>query len=679
LDIGHIPSQEPFVGCVRLTIGSPVYWHGAMAYIGRCVRSRVYTQLPLPFSADWHMHPPAEPAQMAPGTRGAQCIVLAGPYIIVAAGASVYLRLSESPRHANNLTPKHRDMDGNYGVASATILGESSSNNTIVELHSSDASDITALAIDQSRPSSSPSGERDQEWNMRTCSSRLGVRHEGEIHVAAFHRSGHFDIFSVVSSHPRVDDRLGPSGSPLPGASDPGSSLSLEHDTSPDPRIGVTFGASSLISGSFQEAGAIRESANAKLIYSHPAPPSTRAPGVELPPETDFTRSRMSNIMCAAYHHPLLIALSKKFHLLVYYLPDLHVPPPQGCGVTMGTSLPVRPVLVRSVHSYTSYMPSSMSLARVPVSGVRGTLASAANGQSNGIAVGGNALFKLVLAYTVPVYPAHWTAGAAELTITVGHFTGAGNQATANPAETTRMTAWQPDVRIVSSRTASAMPNGWHELPTPATPTLSHLEDKEDLSEGEGEGAGDNEGEECGFGADFECVHAQCSNSTSTSAASTSSAFGPDVSQSPNGIGNSTQRAASSLSKPFAQHVGDRKDSKYTSIAQVPASVTSGGLTMRLKAMEQWTRKLGNVISTQTDGKWIVIAGNDNVLQVSSGFSHIPVPLFIGLCNHFACKKKIRFTACIAVQPHPFQYTILTRYMDTRLALLRCALQMVDA
>ena len=338
--------------------------------------------------------------------------------------------------------------------------------------------------------------------------------------------------------------------------------------------------------------------------------------------------------MCAAYHHPLLIALSKNFHLLVYYLPDLHVPPSQGCGVTMATSLPVRPVLVRSVHSYTSYMPSSMSLARVPVSGTGGTMASAAaDGKS------GDTSFKLVLAYTVPVYPAHWTAGAAELTITVGHFTGAGSQAT----------AWHPDVRIVSSRTASAMPNGWHELPTAAAPTLSSLEDREDPSEGEGEGVGDNEGEEDGFGADSE--YTPCSNSTSASAASTSafastskfaSVPSPDGSQSRHGVRNSAQRAASSLSKPFAQHVRDERGRKYTSIAQVPASATPGDLTMRLKvtnAMEQWTRKLSNVVGTQTDGKWIVIAGNDNVLQVSSVFSHIPVALFIGLCDHFALQK----------------------------------------
>lgn len=210
-----------------------------MAYIGRCARSRVYTQLPLPYSADWRMHPPTEPIQIALGTHGVQCIVLAGSYVIVAAGASIYLRVPDSPPHVNNLTPKGRDVGGNHGVASATILGESSSNNVIVELPSSDASDITALAIDQSRPSSSPSGERNQEWNTRTCLSRIGLRHEGEIHVAAFHRSGHFDIFSIVSSHPRVNDRLGPSDSPLPEASDPGSRLSPEYGPSFDVRIGV--------------------------------------------------------------------------------------------------------------------------------------------------------------------------------------------------------------------------------------------------------------------------------------------------------------------------------------------------------------------------------------------------------------------------------------------------------
>lgn len=89
--------------------------------------------------------------------------------------------------------------------------------------------------------------------------------------------------------------------------------------------------------------------------------------------------SRTAPIVQAAYHHPLLVTLSASFHLSLY---DLSSP---------------RPHLTQTLTSFTSYPPSSLVL-------------SAPSADA----------YKLVLAYTVPVYPTHWSAGATELLIRTG-------------------------------------------------------------------------------------------------------------------------------------------------------------------------------------------------------------------------------------------------------------------
>ncbi|OSC99416.1 hypothetical protein PYCCODRAFT_1395326 [Trametes coccinea BRFM310] len=86
--------------------------------------------------------------------------------------------------------------------------------------------------------------------------------------------------------------------------------------------------------------------------------------------------SRTTPIVQAAYHHPLLVTLSKSFHLSLYDL----------------SSDTVRHT--QTLTSFTSYPPSSLVLSLQSPS-----------------------TYKLVLAYAIPVYPAHWSVGATELII----------------------------------------------------------------------------------------------------------------------------------------------------------------------------------------------------------------------------------------------------------------------
>ncbi|EMD32096.1 hypothetical protein CERSUDRAFT_109007 [Gelatoporia subvermispora B] len=114
--------------------------------------------------------------------------------------------------------------------------------------------------------------------------------------------------------------------------------------------------------------------------------------------------ARNSPITHAVYHHPLLVTLSHAFHLSIYDL--------------SGGSV----VHTQTLTSFTSYPPSSLVLS----ASTSGT-------------------YKLVLAYAVPVYPAHWSVGATELIIS-------GREEDAHERMTVR-----------SSRTARAVdtPSGW--------------------------------------------------------------------------------------------------------------------------------------------------------------------------------------------------------------------------
>jgi hypothetical protein len=177
-------------------------------------------------------------------------------------------------------------------------------------------------------------------------------------------------------------------------------------------------------------------------------------------PERRSTTLRSPIIVNAAYHHPLLIALSSSFHLSVYVLPDT----PPGHHNT-----PLQPILKQTLHSFTSFPPSSMSLTRVSTSNT-------------------SSQYKLILTYSVPVYPEHWSLGAAEICFTVH--------------------TESQDVNLTSSRNTTALRSGW-----------------------------------------------------------------------------------------FTDPVTD-EDGQVI----VPA--------------DEWANKVGGVVATETDGKWVVLAGNDNTLQV---------------------------------------------------------------
>ncbi|KAF9222648.1 hypothetical protein BS17DRAFT_783176 [Gyrodon lividus] len=101
-------------------------------------------------------------------------------------------------------------------------------------------------------------------------------------------------------------------------------------------------------------------------------PPSTSPKLAYIP----SSRHR-SHVMHAAYHHPLLVTLSHTFTLMVYNL--------SGNSVTH----------THSLTSFTSHPPTSLILSAMPSS----------------------ISYKLILAYAIPVYPAHWSVGVTELII----------------------------------------------------------------------------------------------------------------------------------------------------------------------------------------------------------------------------------------------------------------------
>ncbi|KAI8993827.1 hypothetical protein BD414DRAFT_480570 [Trametes punicea] len=134
------------------------------------------------------------------------------------------------------------------------------------------------------------------------------------------------------------------------------------------------------------------------LSLNHHAPASSSRTYVYQP---SGRSSRIAPIVQAVYHHPLLVTLSQSFHLSLYDL---------SCDTVRHT---------QTLTSFTSYPPSSLVLSLQSPS-----------------------TYKLVLAYAIPVYPAHWSVGATELII--------------SNTDESRMT-------VSSTRTARAIdvPQGW--------------------------------------------------------------------------------------------------------------------------------------------------------------------------------------------------------------------------
>ncbi|EIN11567.1 hypothetical protein PUNSTDRAFT_141894 [Punctularia strigosozonata HHB-11173 SS5] len=92
-------------------------------------------------------------------------------------------------------------------------------------------------------------------------------------------------------------------------------------------------------------------------------------------------------IQTAAYHHPLLVTLSTAYS--ASFSVSLY---------SISSSVPSRPKYIQTLSSFTSFAPASLVLSK----------------PSSGAGAGG---YKLVIAYSVPVYPRHWSVGATELLI----------------------------------------------------------------------------------------------------------------------------------------------------------------------------------------------------------------------------------------------------------------------
>ncbi|OAX40853.1 hypothetical protein K503DRAFT_768212 [Rhizopogon vinicolor AM-OR11-026] len=108
--------------------------------------------------------------------------------------------------------------------------------------------------------------------------------------------------------------------------------------------------------------------------HDHSSPSLATSPKQTYVPSSPH---RASPVTHAAYNHPLLITLSHSFTLVIYDLSNDCI------------------TRTQTLTSFTSHPPTSLVLSAMP---------SAAS-------------YKLVMAYAIPVYPAHWSVGATELII----------------------------------------------------------------------------------------------------------------------------------------------------------------------------------------------------------------------------------------------------------------------
>ena len=135
--------------------------------------------------------------------------------------------------------------------------------------------------------------------------------------------------------------------------------------------------------------------------------------------------SRTTPIIQAVYHHPLLITLSQAFHLSIYDLSSGSISHRQ------------------TLSSFTSFPPSSLVLSTPSPS-----------------------TYKLVLAYAIPVYPAHWSVGATELVISANIPASRGNDVDADvdaSSDAERLSTLSPSMAVIATKTTRTfdVPNGW--------------------------------------------------------------------------------------------------------------------------------------------------------------------------------------------------------------------------
>lgn len=160
------------------------------------------------------------------------------------------------------------------------------------------------------------------------------------------------------------------------------------------------------------------------LEFNHSSPSNAIQKYTYLSPRG---RARLQNIIHAVYYHPLLATLSDTFSLSIYDLSSGSIRHAQ------------------TLTSFTSYPPASLVLSSLAPM-----------------------VFKLVVAYSVPVYPRHWSIGATELIIS-----GSSNSHTATSSSGTVFSSpsFSEDykyplssmISVISSRTIRAfdVPPGW--------------------------------------------------------------------------------------------------------------------------------------------------------------------------------------------------------------------------
>ncbi|KAF8967887.1 hypothetical protein BDZ97DRAFT_1655697 [Flammula alnicola] len=142
--------------------------------------------------------------------------------------------------------------------------------------------------------------------------------------------------------------------------------------------------------------------------FNHTSPSNAIQKYTYQPPQRT---GRTQNIIHAVYYHPLLATLSDVFSLSIYDLSS---------GVVQHT---------QTLSSFTSYPPASLVLSSLSPM-----------------------LFKLVIAYSVPVYPSHWSIGATELIISKSP---------------------EPSNSIISGSTLFSSPSFREDYKYPLSPTMT--------------------------------------------------------------------------------------------------------------------------------------------------------------------------------------------------------------
>jgi len=128
---------------------------------------------------------------------------------------------------------------------------------------------------------------------------------------------------------------------------------------------------------------------------------------------------RTSPVTHAAYNHPLLVTLSHSFTLMIFDLSNDCITHTQ------------------TLTSFTSHPPTSLVLSTIP---------SAAS-------------YKLIMAYAIPVYPAHWSVGATELIISPSGILPRKQTFATSSNESSPQGAFE--VSVTRSTRAFDVPQGW--------------------------------------------------------------------------------------------------------------------------------------------------------------------------------------------------------------------------